>query len=638
MIAGMQTASTDIGKNRSGPSDAERWLDELAAGTCSLDDFIELVLRQEATDPEIAWEVLALIDQHFRRKLIDHETYTLLKARLHRHSLAVQGNETLALQPPAAAESVQMDALPPARPLDLPSLRIQDENPASAPDLFEASFHREVRGGDLLCGRYRIVEILRRTDWMTLAEAVDELKAALPGVRQRVALEILDESVAQDPLLLPRIGKVQTLSHPSITRVLDVEEDKGTLVLVTEFFGGISLRELLDRRTDWRVPLESARGIVGAVAAALIHAHARGIAHGDLTMDNILITDLGEVRLQGFDLRAQSHAVQPAADRIAFARLACQLLAGTPEGVTAPAPMSAPRRAPAGVTRAQWRALRDTLSGRAGSSEPDILAAFGGDGAAAGDPVLLQETGAGAPPRSRRHGTGWLAAGLVAAIIGGGIYLYLGGLPAADPELPASPASVAQAPSTQTAVESSTESTTAGDGLVAQRSPRDEAPPVAEAAPPVTEATVIAPPAQRQPPQPPPAPRRPSIDLASTFAWVETTEPVARIWVMRSGNLDREVTFRWWTETGTAQVDRDFRAIEPRFGVIPEGARGVELLVPLMPDPDRREPRTFYVKIDEPGPGADLGKRTLMQVAIVPPGYPAARDTRAAQNLAPTPP
>jgi hypothetical protein len=115
---------------------------------------------------------------------------------------------------------------------------------------------------------------------------------------------------------------------------------------------------------------------------------------------------------------------------------------------------------------------------------------------------------------------------------------------------------------------------------------------------------------------------------------VDTSEPVARIWVTRRGSLGREVRFRWWTETGTAQVDRDFRAIEPRVAVIPEGSRGVELLVPLMPDPARREPRTFYVKIDEPNAGVDLGTRTLMQVAIVPPGYPAARDTRAAQNVA----
>jgi hypothetical protein len=157
-------------------------------------------------------------------------------------------------------------------------------------------------------------------------------------------------------------------------------------------------------------------------------------------------------------------------------------------------------------------------------------------------------------------------------------------------------------------------------------------------------AVIVDPPPQTRAaplPQPPPVRpdaaslARPSIDLAANFAWVDTSARVARIWVMRRGNVNREVTFRWWTETGTAEVDRDFRRIDPRVEIIPYGARGIELLVPLMPDPARREPRTFYVKIDEPGPGADLGPRTLMQVAIVPPGYPAARDTTALNLDAP---
>ena len=181
---------------------------------------------------------------------------------------------------------------------------------------------------------------------------------------------------------------------------------------------------------------------------------------------------------------------------------------------------------------------------------------------------------------------------------------------------------------------------TAGTGAVTD----GESAAVAAAGNTPAEAARVAPVTQADNPAPTPAPpprqpARPVIDLASTYAWVDTTEPVARIWVSRRGAANREVTFRWWTETGTAQVDRDFRGIEPRVAVIPEGSRGVELLIPLMPDASRLEPRTFYVKIDEPGAGADLGTRTLMQVAIVPPGYPAARGTPAtSQNLAVTPP
>lgn len=694
----MRTAPTSSAETISDDIGPAQWLDALAEGTCSQDEFVERVLQRESADPEVTWEVLALLDQNFRRKRLDRETFVCLKARLHRHSLGVRedggaaGTDAApaippplradaapaitsplrtdappAIQPPLRADtaptvtptlradaapgpSLRMDTAPRGAPLPLPAMHALDEDAPAERELLEASFHHEIRGGDLLCGRYRIVDILRRREWMTLAEAVDEPKAGLPGIRQRVALQVLEESLSQDALLLQRIGKLQALSHPAITRVLDVEEDNGSLVLVTEFFGGISLRDLLERRTDRRVPIQSALGIVRTLASALAHAHARGVAHGDLTAGNVLITDLGEARLQGFELRAQSLAVQPAADRMAFARLAYELLAGTADPVTSLTTLSLSRlRAPPGVTRAQWRVMRDTLSGRDGSADTGILAAFGGEDAGVGDAMLLHDAGI-QPPRRLRHLREWVAAGIVGAIIGSGIYLYLGVLPASDQrgevatvaavQVPANqrdtsstdaPPGIATAPAPTTAPASASANATApaparispgivspGNGSDARMSPTIARDPAVEA----------------PPPAPRPAPIRPSIDLASTYAWVETTEPVARIWVTRRGSLNREVTFRWWTETGTAEVNRDFRAIEPRVGVIAEGSRGVELLVPLMPDPTRREPRTFYVKIDEPGPGADLGTRTLMQVAIVPPGYPAARDTRAAQNLA----
>ena len=201
-------------------------------------------------------------------------------------------------------------------------------------------------------------------------------------------------------------------------------------MLVSEFHRGSSLREVLERRTDRRVPIQSALAIVRTLAGALSYCHALGIAHGDVTTTNVLVTDLGETRLTGFELRAQSHAVQPSADRMAFARLAYELLSGSADALHAlgSTPMSK-LRAPPGVTRAQWRALRYTLSGRDGSHDTGILAAFAGDLPAAGEAVLLQDE-AGVPLlRQRRHVREWLAAGIVAAILGSGIYLYLRELP-----------------------------------------------------------------------------------------------------------------------------------------------------------------------------------------------------------------
>src|SRR5690606_6871745 len=65
-------------------------IDELANGQCSKDEFVDRVLRCESTDPDAVWEVLALLDQNFRRKRIDRETFASLKSRLQRHSLGVQ--------------------------------------------------------------------------------------------------------------------------------------------------------------------------------------------------------------------------------------------------------------------------------------------------------------------------------------------------------------------------------------------------------------------------------------------------------------------------------------------------------------------------------------------------------------------
>jgi hypothetical protein len=96
-------------------------------------------------------------------------------------------------------------------------------------------------------------------------------------------------------------------------------------------------------------------------------------------------------------------------------------------------------------------------------------------------------------------------------------------------------------------------------------------------------------------------------------------QPVARIWVRRQGELRGAVTFLWWTESGSARADQDFREISPRTARIADGAKGVELLVPLVPDASRQETRTFYVKIDQVSRGATLGTRTLVQVSIVPP-------------------
>ena len=66
------------------------------------------------------------------------------------------------------------------------------------------------------------------------------------------------------------------------------------------------------------------------MASALAYAHSQGVTHGDVCAMNVFMTHDGEFRLQGFELQDTRHPMDAAADRRAFARLAYQVLDGSP--------------------------------------------------------------------------------------------------------------------------------------------------------------------------------------------------------------------------------------------------------------------------------------------------------------------
>jgi hypothetical protein len=322
------------------------------------------------------------------------------------------------------------------------------------------------------------------------------------------------------------------------------------------------------------------------------------VFHGDVRAENVFITDVGEVRLRGFEINARDVPANPEGDKLAFAWFAYELLSSLRANWRGD--RNSRLRQPPGVTREQWRALRGTMTGKK-DGLGNVLTVFAG--VSNPGPVLLRD---GERARTRRMGTtDWTATAVVAVIlVATGYFLVTRGL-LNRPGESAQPA-VASAPAPPPAPEAV-----------------DVVPPPADTVPLAPAPAVIAPPLPAPAVVAAPRPSRATIDLPSGIETVAGDEPVAKIRVRRRGGLTGEVSFLWWTESGSARVDRDFRAITPRTAIIEDGANGVELLVPLIADASRQKPRTFYVKIDEPGLGATLGDQTLMQVSIVPPGYVA---------------
>jgi hypothetical protein len=102
---------------------------------------------------------------------------------------------------------------------------------------------------------------------------------------------------------------------------------------------------------------------------------------------------------------------------------------------------------------------------------------------------------------------------------------------------------------------------------------------------------------------------------------------MAHIVIRRKGSLRGDVSFNWWTESGTAKPGRDFVTVKTHVEHLGNGQSEANLMIPIEQNPVPGAPRSFYVVIDEPSDNATLGPRTLTMITI--PG--TAPDTSGSQ-------
>ena len=177
----------------------------------------------------------------------------------------------------------------------------------------------------MLGGRYRLVAPIGVGTSSRVFLAVDT------QLRRRVAVKLLHEALAEDEAFLRRFRAearaAGALNHPNIVAVFDWGEDHSDAgvvpYLVTEFLGGGSLREMLDR-TPTLTPSQTL--LVGLDAArALAHAHLRGLVHRDVKPGNLLFDDEGRLRLADFGLAralAEASWTEPTGTAVGTARYA----------------------------------------------------------------------------------------------------------------------------------------------------------------------------------------------------------------------------------------------------------------------------------------------------------------------------
>jgi serine/threonine protein kinase len=162
---------------------------------------------------------------------------------------------------------------------------------------------RRGKAGELLAGRYRVVELAGHGATGGVWRAQDEL------LSRDVAVKPLPYRPAERTAEARIAARVR---HPGVAAVHDLVEHRGVSWMVMDYYPGGTLAGLLQRRRRLPAPVTAALGL--QLVAALDAVHAAGVVHCDIKPSNLLLGEDGRLVLVDFGIAEATGlgAVEPA--------------------------------------------------------------------------------------------------------------------------------------------------------------------------------------------------------------------------------------------------------------------------------------------------------------------------------------
>ena len=139
-------------------------------------------------------------------------------------------------------------------------------------------------------GKYVLTGELGRGENAVVSSALD------PVIGRPVAVKVMDKSHVQQ--LQRQAQAAGSLHHSNIIALYDYGEDGDTAWIAMELVQGKTLRQHL--AGGYQPAADALPESIVQLLEALDYAHGRGVIHGALTADNVLINQAGALKLGGF--------------------------------------------------------------------------------------------------------------------------------------------------------------------------------------------------------------------------------------------------------------------------------------------------------------------------------------------------
>jgi formylglycine-generating enzyme required for sulfatase activity len=213
-----------------------------------------------------------------------------------------------------------------AQPPHAPTILLDTAKPGVDPVSSVAA--RLVEKGNVLLGRFKLLEVIGEGGMSLVYKAIDLRKVEAGAADPHVAVKVLTvpfANYADAMAVLSREAQhLQSLTHPNIVRVIDCDRDGEIVFMTMELLAGVSLFDKMRTTKTSGIPRDFALRLIECIAKALDFAHSKNVLHGDLKPGNVFLTKAGEIKVIDFGLArlmvqpegAQPKAANNAADRM----------------------------------------------------------------------------------------------------------------------------------------------------------------------------------------------------------------------------------------------------------------------------------------------------------------------------------